>query len=497
MEPILRMRGISKSFSGVEVLHDVDFDLYPGEVHALVGANGAGKSTLMRILGGIHRPDRGHILLRGRPVQILSPAHAHSLGIALIHQERKLVPTLSAEENVVLGIYPQKTRGWVDWSEIRRTASRILLSQLGASFDPAVSVGQLSVANQQLVEIAKALARQPQVMVFDEPTAALSRDETVRLFEVIGRLRRSGVGVVYISHRLEELQHVADRVTVLRDGRVVAHHDAASVTTEALIREIVGREISEQHGHQSVASAEPVLVVKNLTRPGRFTDINMVIRRGEVVGLAGLVGSGRTSLARSLAGADPTESGEVFIEGRPVRLRSIRDGLKHGIALVPEDRKRQGLVLLLSVSENITMASYRSISRSGWIIPSLEESLVKHAVRSLDIKTRSVHERVSNLSGGNQQKVVLAKWLARQFKVWILDEPTAGIDIGTRVEIYRLIKHLAASGSAVLVISSDLSELVSISDRVYVMRDGRIVGELGHEEASQERILRLATESAA
>lgn len=490
---LLEMVGITKSFPGVKALDNVDFDLLPGEVHALVGENGAGKSTLMKVLGGVYLPDAGEIRFRNQVVRIDSPITAQQLGISIIHQERRLVPDLSAAENVFLGNLPRTRMGGVDWNRLYAKAKAYLHDLLGVRFDLRTPVSRLSVAHQQLVEIAKALALNPDIIIMDEPTAPLTEAETEQLFSIIRQLKADGVTIVYISHRLEELRQVCDRVTVMRDGKRVGQHDMKSVSNSDLVREMVGREIGERFPRSKATVGDVVLKVKGLNARPRLENITFEVRRGEVVGMAGLVGAGRTELARCLFGVDPFDEGEIEVAGKKRQIHSIQDAMAAGIALVVEDRKNQGLVLPMSVRHNVTLASLGKVSKLGWISLGGEKSVVNKYVSDLRIKTPGIDQIVANLSGGNQQKVVLAKWLASEFEVLILDEPTVGIDVGARVELYELINFLVESGKGVLLISSDLNEILGMSDRILVMSEGRLVGNIPREEATGERIMEYAT----
>lgn len=494
-ETILEMKGISKSFPGVKALQDVDFDLRAGEVHALVGENGAGKSTLMKILGGIYRPDAGEIKLRSNVVAITSPLVAQTYGISLIHQERKLLPALSAAENIFTGRLPRKKTGLVDWNRLHEQATRVLVDMLGFQHDIQTPVAQLSVANQQLVEIGKSLSMEPQIIIMDEPTAPLTDTETKQLFSIIEDLKKRNVAIVYISHRLDELKQICDRITVLRDGKRIGHHLVGEVTNSQIVREMVGREIVERYPKVVASRGDVVLKVRNLNQKPKLKNISFDIRRGEVVGMAGLVGAGRTELARCLFGVDPFEQGEIEVAGKPRAIRSIPEAMKAGIALAVEDRKTQGLVLSMSVKHNVTLASFEKISRLGWLNFNSERAIVDKYVQDLAIKTPHIDQTVGNLSGGNQQKVVLAKWLAKQFDVLILDEPTTGIDVGSRVELYELINDLAQSGIGILLISSDLPEVLGMSDRILVMHEGSLVANIDREYATQELIMEYATGS--
>lgn len=490
------MENITKTFSGVTVLADVCFDVQPGEVHALIGENGAGKSTLMKIVTGLYEADRGQVFWKGQPVDIKTPHRAHELGINIVHQELMLVPQLSIGENVFLGRHPVGSglSRLVRWGEINHQA-KSLLEGLGHPLDPKRPVGELSIAEQQLVEIARALAFSAELIIMDEPTSPLSEHETARLFQTISQLKGRGVSVVYISHRLKEIHQVADRVTVLRDGRHIATKPISETTTDNLVRYMVGREISEQFSEsKSRVDGEEALRVEGLTARGKFTDISFSVRRGEIVGLAGLVGAGRTELAETLFGAGEAESGAVYLDGQPVTIKSPIDAVRHRLALVADDRKAKGLVLGGSVRFNVALAAPKKFARYGMFLnPAREKEVANDLVRELHLKTPSVEQQVMYLSGGGQQKVVLAKWLSADSKVFILDEPTRGIDVGSKGEIYDLIRRLAARGVAVLLVSSELEEILNLADRILVMHRGRITGELARKDATDELIMHLAT----
>ena len=495
-EPLLRMDNITKSFSGVTVLEDVCFDVRPGEVHALIGENGAGKSTLMKIATGLYEADRGQLFWKGQPVEIKTPHQAHDLGINIVHQELMLVPQLSIGENVFLGRHPVGSgfSRWVRWSDVNNQA-KSLLEGLGHPLDPERPVGELSIAEQQLVEIARALAFSAELIIMDEPTSPLSEHETTRLFQTISQLKARGVSVVYISHRLKEIHQVADRVTVLRDGRHIATRQISETTTDNLVRYMVGRELSEQFSENKArADGEEALRVEGLTASGKFSDISFSVRRGEIVGLAGLVGAGRTELVETLFGAGQVESGEIYLDGQVVTINTPMDAVRHRLALVADDRKAKGLVLGGSVRFNVALAAPRRFARFGMFLNSArEKEVAKDQARELHLKTPSVEQHVMYLSGGGQQKVVLAKWLSADSKVFILDEPTRGIDVGSKAEIYDLIRRLAQRGVAVLLVSSELEEILNLADRILVMHRGRISGELSREEATDELIMQLAT----
>ncbi len=490
--PLLRMEDISKSFPGIQALREVNFELWPREVHVLVGQNGAGKSTLIKILSGAYRPDAGKISIDGKPVEHLSPHTARELGIATIYQEFNLIPDLSVAENIFLGSFPTKGK-WLahlDFGRMREDA-RAFLNRLGMDVDPDVPVRSLSVAQNQLVEIAKALSVRARIIILDEPTATLTNREISRLFDLIMQLKGEGIGLIYISHRLEEVRAIGDRVTVLHDGVKVGTWDAKAISPEELIRAMVGREVETQADLVS-RPGEVVLELKGVSRGAVLQDIRFQMRKGEILGVAGLVGAGRTELARAIFGADPIDQGEVWVAGRRIRHPSCGDSVRLGIGFLPEDRKTEGLILNFGVQQNISLSSLGKVSRLGFIRRKDEKSAALRAVQELSIRAGSTSMHVRYLSGGNQQKVVLAKWLFTEAGILIFDEPTRGIDVGAKEEFYRLIQKCAEAGTAVLFISSELSELLRLCGRLLVMRGGRIVGELPRKEFSEERILSLA-----
>jgi ribose transport system ATP-binding protein len=490
---VLQLEGISKQFPGVRALDDVSFDLRRGEVHMLVGENGAGKSTLIKILAGAYGHDAGRIVINGQPADIRNPAQALAAGISVIYQEFNLVPYLSVAQNIFLGREPGHPRipGLIDHARMKAEA-QALLESLGVDIDPRAMVQDLGVAQQQMVEVAKALSVNAQIVVMDEPTSALTTREIVQLFAAIRRLTARGVGVIYISHRLEEVFEIGDRITVLRDGRWIATLNVRDATMDGVIQSMVGRAIDRLFPRDFVAEkGEMAVAVHNLHRHGVLHDITMTVRCGEIVGLAGLVGAGRTELARVIFGADPYDEGEVAIFGRKVH-GSPTERVAIGVGLLPEDRKREGLALILPLRENVVVASLRRLFPSGIIRRAKEHAVVTDFVKSLDIATPSINRMTKFLSGGTQQKVVLAKWLCTQSRFLIFDEPTRGIDVGAKAEIHQLMNELVKHGAAILMISSELPEVLNMSDRIYVMHKGRITKELSREEANQETILRHA-----
>lgn len=493
IRPALQMRGISKRYPGVTALDNVSLEVAHGEVHALLGENGAGKSTLIKILAGAERADAGEILLEGRPVAIDSPERALEKGIGIIYQEFNLVPHLTVAENLFLGREPASAvPGFISFRRLYASA-RAALDALKVPIDPQARVGDLSVAQQQMVEIAKATSRPLRVLAMDEPSSALTDHELRNLFALIVSLVAKGVGVIYISHRLEEVFEIADRVTVLRDGHNVGTRPVAATNRDELIRMMVGRELKESIPKRPARVGDPVLEVRGLTRAGAFRDISFTVRAGEIVGIGGLVGAGRTEVARALFGADPVDAGEIVLDGRPVRLRSPRDAIRLGIGLVPEDRKELGLILNRVVRENISLANLDALTTLGFIRIKHERAIAQEYIRGLSIRTPSAEQQTRLLSGGNQQKVVLAKWLFTRSRLLIFDEPTRGVDVGAKTEIYELMNRLAERGVALIMISSELPELLGMSDRILVMHEGRLAGELSRAEATQERVMQLAT----
>ncbi len=489
--PLLAVRGVSKTFPGVKALRGVDLTLHGGEVLALVGENGAGKSTLMRIIGGAQRADAGTLTLDGKPVHFASPKDARRAGIAVIYQEFNLVPALTARENIFLGQEPGFF-GFIARREERRRAAE-LFHRLGVKVNLDIPCERLSVAQQQLVEIARALASDARILIMDEPTAALSSHEAERLIAIIGELKARGLGIIYISHRLEEIGRVADRIAVLRDGANVTDRPASEMTRQQMIELMVGRELKEEFPKRSVTIGGVLLTVRDLSRPPMVRDFMLRLRAGEIVAVTGLVGSGRTEVARMIFGADMKVTGDIRRGRRPVKLRGPRDAIAAGIGFLTEDRKTQGLILDHSVRMNFSLPNLGWLSRSGFVRRDREQRNLDRYVESLRIKIPDTEEPVGNLSGGNQQKVVLAKWLARDCEVLIFDEPTRGVDVGAKVEIYQLMNELAARGKAILMISSELPEVLGMADRILVMRNGRVTGEIDDvSTTSQEEIMSLA-----
>jgi ABC-type sugar transport system ATPase subunit len=486
--PLLALSGVSKRFGGVLALDDVSFRLRAGEIHALLGENGAGKSTLIKILGGVIRPDSGTIEVDGRTVEIRGVANADRLGIRVIHQELSLAPNLSVGENLYLGREPLRF-GLLDRRRLFEDSARLIeslgLPEIG---DPRAPVSSLNTARQQMVEIARALCVKSRVLILDEPTSSLSEAETRALFATLRRLRAQGVGIIYISHRLEEVGRLADRITVLRDGRTVGTQDASALQPRALIRWMVGRDIKDHFPRPPWNPGEVALEVRDLRGP-RIRGVSFTLRRGEVLGLAGLVGAGRSELAQALFGIEPIESGEILVDGKPVLIRSAAEGRAAGIALVPEDRKRQGLVMTGSVAYNLALPWTDDWIQGILIDRSRRASIVERAIRQFAIKAADPEQEIGSLSGGNQQKVVVGRWMEHPPRILILDEPTRGVDVGAREEMFGIIHRLVAAGMAVILISSDLPEVMGLSHRLALYRDGRIVYELTASEATAEDVM--------
>jgi rhamnose transport system ATP-binding protein len=490
-EPIIKVCKISKSFSGVEVLHEVDLDIYPGEIHALVGENGAGKTTLMKIISGVHQSDHGSIFVEDQIVDITSPRVAEKLGIALIHQEPLIFSDLDVAENIFIGHNPLGNKFTVQWSWMYAEAKKILDS-LEVKLDPKAQVKGLSIADQQMVELASALSQNARVLLMDEPTASLTPSEAETLFNIMKRLKDRGTAIVFISHRLEEVTHIADRITVMRDGARVTTCAIGETCQDDIIRMMVGRALDKFLKKVNTETGEVMLSAENLTRAGYFKDISFEVKSGEIVGFAGLVGAGRTDVANALFGITRLEAGVLKLAGKEIKIRSPQEAIENGIAYVPEDRQGNGLLLQFSVANNVTFAAIKLISRFGWLNRLLERTLAEKARKQFNIIVRNVNQPVRELSGGNQQKVVLSKWLMTNPKLLILDEPTRGIDVGAKAEVHVLVNELAKEGKGVLMISSDLPEVLALSDRIYVLKEGRIVGHYTHEEANQEIIMAAA-----
>jgi rhamnose transport system ATP-binding protein len=489
--PLVLARGVSKSFGGVEVLRNVDLDLMSGEVHALIGENGAGKSTFAKILAGVIRPSRGTISISGQTVEILSPIHAQRLGITLIHQEPISFPDLSVAENLVIGRSGASPLSRVRWTDLAQQARRAM-ELLNVPIDVTALMRGLSIADQQMVEIARALASDSRLIVMDEPTAALTPKEVETLFNIVRRLRDEGRTIVFISHRIEEVRAICDRLTIFRDGDKIETAPVKGLTDAEIIRRMIGRPVSDYLHGGAGKVGEVALSVRHLTLPGRFEDISFDIRKGEIVGLGGLVGAGRTDVARAIFGVAPAASGDIVVDGRPAKIKQPSDAIGLGIAFVPEDRALAGIFRSLSVESNLTAAVPRLIAPGGVIRRSAEKLLAMQSVTKLRIRLASLRQPIGELSGGNQQKAILARWLLADPRILILDEPTRGIDVGVKAEFYETIGELAAGGRGVLLISSELPELLALSDRVLVMSEGRLTADIPRAEASQEGIMRAA-----
>jgi rhamnose transport system ATP-binding protein len=492
--PIVRTYDIYMAFEGVNVVKAVNLDLYPGEVHALVGENGAGKSTVLKIIAGIYRQRAGTIEVNGRPAEIPNPQAAAGLGIALIHQEPLAFPDLTVAENIFVGAEPQRARGkWLDWPAMYRRSQQLLAS-LGLDLDPRTRMRGLSVADQQMVDMAAALAQNARVLLMDEPTASLTPNEVERLFAIIRKLRDEGAAIVFISHRLEEVFAIAGRITVMRDGEVVGERDPRETNAQEIIRLMVGRPLQALFEKpQGAAPGEVLLEARGLTCKGRFEDISFQVRAGEIVGLAGLVGAGRSDVAQALFGILALDGGAILVNGRRAGIKSPRDAMAHGLAYVPEDRQHQGLLMPISVTRNISLPTLPQFAQLGWLRGRGETEAAQDYVERLRIVLRQVEQPVAELSGGNQQKVVLSKWLLSKPRIMILDEPTRGIDVGAKAEVHRLMGELASQGMAILMISSELPEVLAMSDRVLVMREGRLVATLDTSQLSAESVMLAAT----
>ena len=491
MTAALEMRGISKSFPGIRALADVDLAVDAGEVHAIVGENGAGKSTLMKILAGVYQPDEGTIRLGGEEVRITGPIDARKRGIGMVYQELNLVPDLTVAENITLGATPSRF-GLVKRRSLHDAAVAVL-EALDARIDPSAILGSLTVSQQQIVEIAKAYALRPSIIVLDEPTSSLSEHESQALFQVVRRMRADGIAIIYISHRLREVLDLADRVTVLRDGRQIETRDSAGLTAGEMIRLMVGRDLTDVFPKREVPIGDTVLQVEGLSRTGAFEDVSLDVRAGEIVGLAGLVGAGRTEVARAIFGLDRAQSGTIRVDGSEVHARTPGKGVAAGIAYVPEDRKRDGIVPSASIKDNISLPVLGRLSTAGWISRSEEKELARDQVAALGVSPPVIDRPVDTLSGGNQQKVVIAKWLAARPRVLILDEPTRGVDVGAKADIHEIIGELAAAGTAILLISSELPEVLAVSDRIFVLHEGRVSAQLSRAEATETSVMHAAT----
>jgi ABC-type sugar transport system ATPase subunit len=488
--PLIEIESITKSFGGTVALHDVTLTLGEGEIHALMGENGAGKSTLGKILAGIHAPDRGELRIGGTPLRFASPHDARKAGVGMVHQELACCPDLSVAENIAMGDYPRRGRILLDHGAMRRNASRMLES-IGSTLDPLSLMRNLSVAQHQLAQIAAAVASGARILIFDEPTSALSEVESERLFTLIRQLKDRGVTILYVSHRMAEVVALCDRISVLRDGRLVGTLLRSEATLDTVVEMMIGRKLREYvPSHLNAAPGPELLRVDSLTSPGKFEDITLSVRAGEIVGVAGLVGAGRTEMATALFGFDSNVRGTITLEGKDITHASVRTRMNAGLGFVPEDRKRHGLALILSCRFNFSFTLLAILSKLGILRTWMENTLLARYFGELGVKTPSFDSTTGSLSGGNQQKIVLAKWLARSPHVLILDEPTRGVDVGAKAAIHELIDMLAGSGKGILLISSELPEVLALADRIVVMREGRIVGKMDRSEATQERLIR-------
>ena len=494
MGVMLEMTGIEKRFPGVHALKNCHFDLKKGEIHALIGENGAGKSTLMKILTGVYGKDGGTILYNGEEINVTTPKEAQNLGISIIHQELNLMPDLTAAQNIFIGREATKLGGLYLSESKQNRAAKSLFELLNLDLDPKTKVRDVTVAKQQMIEIAKALSFNSKILIMDEPIAALTESEIRELFKIIAGLKEQGVGIVYISHRMEELFEISDRITVMRDGEYIDTKTTAETSMDEIIRLMVGRTIYEPPKEAShVKGNDVVLEVKNLNAGKEVKDVSFSLRRGEILGFAGLMGAGRTETARAVFGADKIDSGEIFINGKKAHIRSPKDAVKHGIGYLSEDRKQFGLALGMNIEANTVLANYENFNTGGIVNDKKAAEAAKKYVDMLKTKTPSTKQLVGNLSGGNQQKVVIAKWLCRDCDILIFDEPTRGIDVGAKSEIYKLLTDLAEQGKSIIMISSELPEILRMSDRVVVMCEGRITGTLDISEADQEKIMKYAT----
>jgi len=490
--PLLQMRGITKRFPGTLALDQAQLDLEAGEIHAVLGENGAGKSTLMKVLCGVHVPEEGEIRLNGEVVHFPNPRDALAHGIAIVHQELSLVPQLSVGENIFPGRLPTNALGMVRYGQLFKEA-RVALDRLNLDIDPRTPLNALSVANQQLVEIAKVLSTDCKVLILDEPTSALTDSEAETLLDLLREVAASGVGILYISHKLNEIFALANRITVLRDGEYIGTRVTDEVSVEQIIQMMVGREIGNIYPEKSNERGEPLFEVRDLRRLGQRTPNEFTLYKGEILGIAGLIGSGRSEMARAIFGADPKASGEIILHGKPLKISLPSDAIRNGIGYLPEDRKAAGLYLDMGVKVNIEAANLPAVSMGGFIMPNRERSMARDYVKQLNISTPHIEQDVRRLSGGNQQKTPVAKWLAIQPQVLIVDEPTRGVDVGAKSEIHRLLRELAENGIGVIMISSELPEILGMSDRVLVMREGNIVADLPGSAATEEEIMTYAS----
>ena len=487
---LLEVNGLSVNVEDKEILHGINLEIKKGETHVLMGPNGAGKSTLMKVLAGVHKCDDGEIWLKGKKTEIQSPRHAQELGIAMIHQELSPVPEMTVAENIFLGREPRKGL-FVDYKKMY-TDTEKLLGEMKVRVSPRAKIGRLKVADQQLIEISKAISLNADIIVMDEPTSAITDQEVEILFKTIADLKKKGTGIIYISHKMDEMFRIADDITVLRDGTYVNSWEAKDIDNNTLIKNMVGRELNEIFPKIKVPAKNVVMEIRHFTKENQFEDISFLVREGEILGIAGLIGAGRTELMNAIFGLEKPDSGEVFFEGKKVEIRRPSDAIRHGIAYVTEDRKNEGLVLEMGVGQNITIASMKTLSSGIFIKRQEEKKTIDDQIRALRIKVHSPRQLVGKLSGGNQQKVVLAKWMMKNPKLLILDEPTRGIDIGAKSEIYKLMGEFVEKGNSIIMISSEMPEAMGMSDRILVLSNGRLSGELSREEFVQEDIMKMA-----
>jgi ABC-type sugar transport system ATPase subunit len=491
MKAIIEARKLTKKFPGMVALNQVDFELMPGEIHAIAGENGAGKSTLMLILAGVHQPDSGELLMAGEPVRFRDPQHSQTYGISTVFQEMALAPNMSVAENVFTNQQPANRFGLIDFEKMFGDTQKAL-EMFGIDINPGVALKYYSVAIQQIVEIARAIQRQARVLILDEPTSAIGKPETEKLLQILRMLKDRGVGIIYVSHKLDEVFNIADRITVLKDGNLVGTVRTDSTTPDKIVEMMIGRELSELFPQaQNGLPQDTLMQLEHLSGPG-FSNVSLDIKTGEILGIFGLTGAGRTELARGVFGIEPAQSGKILFKGRPVTISEPRQAMAMGIAYIPEDRKQDGLFLDMSIKANTSAACLRALSGLVFMNSCKEAGLAGEAMENLGIKATSIDQPVGGLSGGNQQKVLFAKWLARRPKLMIADEPTRGIDVGAKVEIHNLLRNLAGEGAAVVMISSELPEILCMSDRVAVMREGRLAAVLDREEASEERVASYA-----
>lgn len=490
----LRVSQIEKSFPGVKALDKIDFKVRRGTVHALCGENGAGKSTLMKIINGIYKPDAGQIFIDEKPVKIQNPIHARQHGIAMIAQELNYVPEMSIEENLFLGRLPVAKTGNVDWKLLRKRTIEFLEAEK-LPYKPTQKLKTLTVSDIQMLEIIKAISNNAEIIVMDEPTSSITQREVDMLFKKIAELKKQGVSIVYISHKLDEVFKIADDITVFRDGTVVESHPASEMTMDQVISLMVGRKMDNVYPKEPAVIGKKLLEIKNLCSDGLFKNINFQVKKGEIVGFAGLVGAGRTEVMRAVFGLDPITSGDILIHDKKVTIKKVSDSIKHKMVMLSEDRRRYGIIPIRSVMENASISSLEKIIYGGYAHEKEERKIVGEYFKKMNVKTPSLDTAIQSLSGGNQQKVLLAKWMLRDPEILILDEPTRGIDVGAKFEIYKLMVEMAKQGRAVIMVSSELPELIGVCDRIYVMNQGKITGELSREEFSQEAIMKFATSS--